>query len=188
MKVDLAERCVFCGAPVADNKHNEVLEIHRWCQTPQKKVRIDKTSIVLPTCTACYKKHHPLYKLELLLPLCTGIIAAVCVLYSLILKDIFSQYSFFGIIMTLLLCVGGAFLFTWLGYLFTTMCFSSAFKASVNVSPYSDLEAVKYMKSNGFIDEDDKEYIVVNTDSTDFVPMQTFRDELWNRFSCYKKL
>lgn len=186
MKVDSTRKCLFCGAPATDPKHNEVLEIHRLCKRPQKSDRIDKTSITLPTCTACYKDHHPFYKIEYKLPVYLGAIAAVCVLISFIQKAVFSTYTGLGLILLIVFCIGGAFFFTWCGFLLTTVFFEDAFKPSVKVKPYSDLEAVKYIKHNGFIDADDDNYIAVNTDDVDYVPVQTVREELLDKFGCYK--
>lgn len=188
MKDNLTKICVFCGAPATAPKHNEVLEIHRLCKRPQKSDRIDKISITLPTCPACYRKHHPFYKIGAILPLCAGIIAVVCVIFSLIQKDFFSGSGVLGAIVTLLFTAGGAFLFTWFGYLMTTWLFDDAFKVSIKVKPYSDLEAVKYIKSKGFIDADDNDYVVVNTEDAKFISIQTFREELQYKYGCCKKL
>ena len=188
MKANLTNKCVFCGASATGSKHNEVLEIHRLCKRPQKSDRIDKISITLPTCSACYRKHHPFHKIGYFLPLYAGIIAVVCVIYSLIQKDFFSGSGVLGAIFTLLFTAGGAFMFTWFGYLMTTLLFDDAFKASVKVKPYSDLEAVKYIKSKGFIDVGDNDYVVVNTEDAKYISVETFREELQYKYGCYKKL
>lgn len=186
MKASTTSKCVFCGSPATDSKHNEVLEIRRTCKRPRKSDKFEKTSITLPTCPSCYKKHHPFFKVESKLPLYAGLIAVACVLFSLIQKDFFSQSGFLGAVVALVFTGGAAFFFTWMGYLFTTIFFDDAFKASVKVKPYSDLEAVKYIKSNGYADADDEEQSIVNTDDPEYVPIETIREVLQNKYGCYR--
>ena len=116
------------------------------------------------------------------LSLCMGIISVVCIFVSYIQRDLFSIYSFLGIIVSLLFCVGGAIAITWAGIYMTFLLYDTAFNASINITPYKDLEVVKYLKENGFVDENDENYIVLNTEDTEYVPFLTFRDTLKEKF------
>jgi hypothetical protein len=57
-----------------------------------------------------------------------------------------------------------------------------AFNASINIIPYKDLEVVKYLKENGFVDENDENFTIVKTEDEGYTPFLTFRDTLKERF------
>lgn len=184
MKEKTSCSCTFCGTHISGPVSTERLEIHRWCKSPKRTARREKTSVKLPICDKCYKRLHPYRgdKLTFNPPIYFGAIAAVCVLYSFIQRDLFSIYSTLGIIVSILFCAGGAFVFTWLGYILTNTLLDDAFKPSVKVKPYSDLEVVRYIKDNGFVDAEDNNCTIISTDTADYVPFLTFRDTLKDKF------
>lgn len=176
--------CIFCGAPASDSNPKELLEVHRYCKAPQKIVREEKISVILPTCNTCYKKLHPHHDniSQSKLPIYLGVIAVICVCFSCIQRDLFSVLPALGIIVFLLICAGGAFAITWFGFIMTYALFDDASKGSVNVMPYSELEAVTYIKNNGFIDTEDDNCTIINTDDVGYVPRKTVQDILKNRY------
>ena len=178
--------CIFCGGYL-DTKiqPKNTLTIHRWCKAPQKEAKREKTWMELPTCATCYSRLFPnLMKNRVIsyIPLCLGIIAMSCVLVSFVQRDLFSVYSLLSIVISLLLCVGGAFGFTYFGFFLAFELLNGAFDPSIKVKPYSDLEVVKYIKESGFVDEKDDNYKIINTNDKEYVSFLIFRDTLRNRF------
>lgn len=184
MKEKVSCNCVFCGTPTADSNFKEVLNVHRWRKGPKQIAKREKTSIDLPICATCHSKLHPYPYMKVVsyLSLFMGIIIVACILFSYIQRDLFSIYSLGGIFISLLFCVGGAIFITWGGIFTTFTLYDSAFNATINIAPYKDLEVVKYLKENGFVDENDENYIVLNTEDIEYVPFLTFRDTLKEKY------
>lgn len=176
--------CVFCGAPTIDSTPKETLEICRWSKASQRMGKMEKTTVTLPICELCFRKLHPYFNERIIsvVPLCFGVITAVCVLFSFIQRDIFSVDSIAGIISLFIFVVGGAFALSWFGAFMTFMFFDRVFKASIKVKPYSDLAVVKFIRENGFTDAEDDNCEVINTSDVGYVPFLTFRDILKKRF------
>lgn len=184
MKEDKLCNCMFCGVSISSTNHREILSIHRGCKSPKGIIKREKTFVELPICTKCCEKLHP-YTHDILgykFPIFLGAVAVFCVLFSFFQKDFFSVYSPLAIIISILFCAGGAFGLTCFGFFMVVVLFDNAFKPSIRVEPYSDLEVVKYIKNSGFVDEDDENYNIVKTNDVGYVPFMAFRDAIKHRF------
>ena len=178
MKDEIRQTCAFCGSEANGSNPNERLHIHRWVKAPQRASKREKITIDFPTCEECYREYHPYSKLFLRFAICACVIAAACVLFGFIQREMFTISGIIAII----ICTGGAAIFTWFGYSLTYLFFDDTFRPSVKTKPYKDMPVVKYLLENGFVDENDEKCETIDTNSSGFTQFMTIRDTIKNKF------
>lgn len=184
MKDKTPQTCAFCGSQTNGSNPNERLHIHRWIKSPQRASKCEKTTIDFPTCEECHKEFHPYSKSFLRFAVCASLIAAICVLFSFVQREMFTV-SLAGGVIGFVLCAGGAAAFTLFGYIMTYSFYDDVFSPSVKTAPYKDLPVVKYLTGNGFVDENDEKYEIIDTSSNGFIPFMKIRETIKSKFGLH---